>query len=263
MTDVVFYLKAAPTAAERALPWPEDTKLVALDPVALGLGCGGGDAYCSTAYSQLYYAFKGVGGVMPQILAHYAKDIDVERVAFVGFSAAHGFLNPLLADDRDRSRVSAIVLLDACFGGGKTGYQEALRDAAAGDMLYATTTSNSGSAWKLNTDLTSGTLCFENNVLAPTGLEAVPVDVRPPMPPPSGGAWRIGKSGFWLRYADDAGATELHHYDMGKVQTKMIEAYLVPYWSGALEGGVPGWLGWAALAAAAVGAGWYFGRRAA
>ncbi len=257
MTDGVFYLKAAPTNADHALPWPGDVKLVALDPTTMGLACGGSDPYCSTAYSNMYSALKGPGGVVAGLRSRYGIDA---RVAFFGFSAAHGFLNPLMNSDVDRQGTSALVLLDACFGGGKTGYQRALVDAAAGRMLYATTTSNSGSAWSANTDLTSGTLCFVNNVLTPTGLGATRVAVQPPMPEPSGGAWRIGQSGYWLEYADPAtGVTELHHYDMGKVQTKMLAAYLVPYWRGEL-GGRSVWP-WVAAAAAVARAGWYLGRR--
>jgi hypothetical protein len=225
--------------------------LVGLDPVAMGLGCGGADKYCSTAFSSMWQALRGSdGSVMDNLLAKYAKGVDVGRVAFLGFSAAHGFLNPMLNNDSDRARTSAVVMMDTCFGSGKTGFIKALKDAAAGKMLYATFTSHQagmkvGSAGLL----WSGTECFEQQVLKPSWLSAERVDAQPPMFEPKGGAWQIGESGFWLRGTDDAGNVDVAHYNLGsKQQAAMLEAYLIPFWKSG--GGKAPWLvisGFAAL----------------
>lgn len=253
-TDVVFYLKAAASQAEADLDWPGPILLIGLDPVSMGLGCGGTDKYCSTAFSSMWQALRGPdGSVMDRLLAKYVKGVKVNRVAFLGFSAAHGFLNPMLNNDSDRARTSAVVMMDTCFGSGKTGFIKALQDAAAGKMLYATLTSHQ-SGMKVGSAgvLQSGTECFEQQVLAPSGLKAEPVEARPPMFEPKGGAWQIGKSGFWLRGTDDAGHVDVAHYNLGsKQQRAMLEAYLLPYWKGELGGAVP----WQMMAGAALALG--------
>lgn len=251
--DVVFFLKTFPTTATKALPWPGPVRLIGIDPPA-GCMCGGADQLCSTAYSCLWQSVRGADGrALPGFLARYAKGVQVGRVAFVGFSAAHGFLNPLLNNAADRAAISAVIMMDTCFGGGKTGFQKALRDAAAGSMLYATLTSHDGSPWKSASDLQSGTFCFERNVLMPTGLRADPVEPRPPATRPSGGAFRIGDLGFWLRYADAAGKTELPHYQIRTThQDMMLAAYLIPYWKGELSGFNWKWLALGAVTGAAL-----------
>lgn len=257
--DAVFFLKTFPANSTQSLAWPGPVKLVGVDPGS-SCYCSGADPYCSTAYSCLWQAFKGADGrVLPNFVNHYAPG--ATRVAFVGFSAAHGFLNPLLNNDADRAAISAVVMLDTCFGGGKTGFQKALRDAANGKMLYATLTSSTGDPWSSVTDLTSGTLCFEKNVIAPLGLKPKAVAPRAPMPMPSGGSWQLGKLGFWLPFADpQTGHTELHHYDIKVAnQDQMLAAYLIPYWKGQL-GGLPSWV-WALGGAALVGgAYWYWNK---
>lgn len=255
MADVVFFFKTFPNAATQALPWPRPVHLVGIDPPA-GCKCGGADALCSTAYSCLWQSVRGPdGSALPGLLARYAKNIPVERVALVGFSAAHGILNPLLNNDADRRRISAAILIDTCFGGGKTGFQKALRDGAAGRMLFATMTSHDGGPWKSSDDLHSGSLCFMSNVLGPTGLQPKAVQARPPMPQPSGGAYKLGSQAYWLKFADAAGHTELPHYKISVAnQNAFLAAYLIPYWRGEL-GASP--LLWALGGAAAAGAAYY------
>lgn len=251
-TDVVFFLKTFATNATKALPWPGPVALIGLDPLP-GCKCGGADALCSSAYSCTWQSLRAADGrVLPNLLARYAKGIDVGRVAFVGFSAAHGLLNPLLNNDADRADISAVIMMDTCFGGGKTGFQKALADAAAGKMLYATLTSSSGGSWASQTDLTSGTFCFRKNVVEPIGLKPKAVSPRAPMPMPSGGCWQFGQLGYWLQFADpQTGQTELHHYSIKTSDSdKMMQAYLIPYWNGELGG----W-SWQMMAGAALAIG--------
>jgi hypothetical protein len=215
MTDGVFFLKASPIAL------PEGVKGIALDPPAFGISCPGSDPRCSTAYSQLWHYLGGNAGAVANLKKKFGID---GRVAFVGFSAAHGFLNPLLANDDDRAATSAVLLLDATFGGGKTGYVKAAKDAAANKMLFAVATSDKGSKDALN----NGDYAWQEFVwkLAnPVAMTASPV---PPMPTPGEGVQRAG--GLWYyRYKD----SEIHHWNMGKLLPSFVEAHLLPYWRGA------------------------------
>jgi hypothetical protein len=243
--DLVFFLKAAPTAADRALPWPRPTELLGIDPTEHR--CEGADPRCSSAYTRLWHALRdpATGRVMPNLLARYAKGRQVDRVAFVGFSAAHGLLDPLVTHPADRAAISAYILLDATFGGGKAGYKAMASDAAAGRTLLVTATSNTGgdAAWRLVWD----------DVVARTGRRPSQIAARPPMPPPSGGAWRLGDDLFYYRYVNAQGGTELPHWEMGKLQNAILAAHLVPYW------GERSHLLWYGLAATATGG--YLGYR--
>jgi hypothetical protein len=225
-----------------------DVKLIGLDPVAMGFACGGDDKYCSTAYSQMWQALGGKAGVMPTLRKKYGID---GRVAFVSFSAGHGFLNPLLANDSDRADISAVLLLDSTFGGGKTGYVKAAVEAAFGRMLLATTTSNTG-----------GDQAWVEYVWKPaiqaTGMTPRDTAADPPMPTPSGGVHRLGDFLIYYRFVDAKGGSELPHTSMGKVMNKFIQATLLPYWSGSLAGQGTGVLKWVLGFLAALGVIWAY-----
>lgn len=210
MTDGLFTLKASVPPN-----LPPGTKGVALDPVAYGFACGGEDKYCSTAYSQLWQHFGP--GAVKKLRAKYGID---GRVAFVGFSAAHGFMNPLLASDVDRADVSAVFLLDATFGGGKDGYVKAAKDAAAGRLQLVSVTSDKGTTDALN----NGDYAWRQFVLKPAGLALAPASPVPPMAKPGGGVLRAGEL-WYYRYKD----AEVHHWDMGKVLSPVLQAHL---WKG-------------------------------
>jgi hypothetical protein len=223
-TDVVFFLKSSAPRGGEDLPWPNPTKLIAVDPPA-ALMCGGTDPRCSSAYSRLYSSLRDSDGrVLPNFLARYAKGIDVGRVAFVGFSAAHGFLNPLARNAADRSAISAYLLLDATFGGGKDGYLSFARDAANGQRLLVTTTSHTGGddAWRIVWD----------QAIAMTGYVPERTVAKPPMPEPSGGVYQLGSELYYYRYVDAQGGSELPHWEMHKVLLPVLQAHLLSYWSG-------------------------------
>lgn len=242
MSDVVFFFKSSPTKAVQALDWPGDVKLIGVDPPS-GMMCGGTDPRCSSAYSRMASGLTDSDGrILPNFLAHYAKGVNVDRVAFVGFSAAHGILNPLGKHPADVADTSAVLLLDATFGGGKTGYVEFGNAAVDGDLLLATTTSNTGGddAWQP----------VWQNIIDATGATPKQVDAREPMTEPSGGVWRLGKSLLWYRFVDDRGKTELPHWEMGKILPDFLAATLVPYWQGKL-GGFP----WGPILGTAIAAG--------
>lgn len=236
-TDIVFFLKEYGKGSD--LHWPGPVKLIAVDPSEWF--CGGTDPRCSTAYTNMHSSFAAAGGgrALPGFVARYAKNVpDVGRIAFVGHSAAHGFLDPLLANSADRSAISAVLLLDATFGGGKSGYKAAALDAAHGKMLLATTTANTGgdTSWRLVWDATVAAYGDPKRIKAP-----------PPMLEPSGGAWQLGKLLYYYRYVDAKGGSELPHWEMGKATVPLLQAMLIPYWEGKLGGG-----SWAPYAAAGI-----------
>lgn len=228
MTDGCFFLKSVPPKGV----FPEGVKLVALDPVAMGFGCGGPDAYCSTAYAEMWGALGGKAGVVPTLRKKYGVD---GRVAFVSFSAGHGFLNPLLETESDHMQVGAVLLLDSTFGGGKAGYVTAAKHAASGGMLLAAATSDKGT----KDPLTNGDYAWRKFVLEPAGLSPPAISNIPPMPAPDLGVFRQGGL-IWFRYSH----AELPHTSMHKVLTPLIKATLLPYWAGSLSTGkgAPGWL---------------------
>lgn len=245
MTDVVFFLKALPTAAVKALPWRGDVKLIPIEPPA-SLQCGGADRLCSTAYSNMWAWLRdpSTKEVMPRLLAHYAKGLDVGRVAFVGFSASHGLLNPLANNDADRERIDAYVLIDATFGGGKTGYVKFVADAARGKKLFVTTTANTGG------DESFRPVWEEAARLARKTPKRVKVAGE--LAEPSGGAWKLGSRAYMLRYVDERGQSELPHWEQHKILAGVLGGYLVPYW----RGGLP-WWAWGLLGAGLIGGAGY------
>lgn len=238
MTDVVFFLKAMPTNAMRALPWPTDTQLIGLNPNVSG-------EPNSAHYAQLAASLKDSSGrILPNLLAKYAKGIDVGRVAFVGFSAAHGFLDPYARNDADREATSAYLLFDATFDGfgakhGKPGYVAFARDAAEGKRLLVTTTANSAT-WdpvaKKATHLTgneSWQLVW-NDLLA-EGFSESEANPAGEMPDPAGGVHRMNDL-WWYEYVKADGSSEVAHTNMGKLIAPMLEAHLIPFWKGGGSG---------------------------
>mgnify|MGYP001561560903 CR=1 FL=1 len=212
--NAAFFLKAS---VPKDLP--PGTKGVALDPTEYGFACSGADKLCSTAYSQLWQHLGP--GAVKKLRAKYGI---AGRVAFVGFSAAHGFLNPLLASDADRADISTVILLDATFGGGKDGYVKAAKDAAAGKLQLVSVTSDKGSSDALN----NGDYAWREFVLKPAGLILTPTSPVPPMPAPGGGVSRVGDL-WYYRYKD----SEVHHWDLGKLLGPVVKAHL---WRGASAG---------------------------
>lgn len=235
----VFFLKSVPPKQA-----PAGVKYVAIDPPQQFM-CGGTDPRCSSAYSAFILSLKDASGrYLPRFKEKYAPD--ATGLAFVGFSAAHGFLNPLLNNDQDLAEIDAVYLMDATFGGGKSGYVKAAQRAAAGGMLLVSTTSHTG-----------GDEAFRDHVLAPAGLLGIaPTAAASPMPSPSGGAWRIGDL-WYYRFVNASGGTELPHWEMHKIQAEVLAAH-PPFGNRSRKTATPAWV-WGAAAlgiGALVGAYW-------
>jgi len=211
MPSVVFFLKSLPPK----ITWPAGMRAIVLDPPEK---CGGADPLCSTAYSKMYSSLKGTDGrVLPNLLKKY--NVEGHDAIFVGFSAAHGFLNPYLNNPADRAATRTVILVDATFGGGKTGYVAAAKDAAAGKLNLVSVTSDKHTTDPLN----NGDFAFREYVLEPAGLLSMPqTQLRPPMPPPSEGVFKQGNL-WYYRYAD----AEAHHWELGKLVKPVVEAHVV------------------------------------
>lgn len=224
--DGLFFLKSS---IPKGLP--SNVKGIQLDPVSLGFACGGVDKYCSTAYSQMWQHY----GSVAKLRSKYGID---GKVAFVSFSAGLGFMAPLLNSDKDRADVSAVVLLDSTFGFGPPGYIKAAKDAASGKMLLVSLTSDKGTTDAGN----NGDYAWRQLVVKPSGLSLSESPSRSPMPAPSKGVTRAGDL-WYYRYAD----AELHHWDMHKVLSPVLDAHLLPYLRGENGDGskVGGWMYWA------------------
>lgn len=228
--DAVFFLKSYPTRSVREIRFPNETRLVVIDPP------GSGEA-TSGAFAGLYASLRDSDGrVVPNLLRRYLKgDADrVRRVAFLGFSAAHGFLSPLASVDADRRLISAYILIDATFNAsgsteGKPGYVKFGVDAARGERLMLSLTSNTGhghltgnESWKL----------VWKDVRARTWRWSWPGRCRRPLPCPVGGVHTLGDDLYWYEYVHADGKPQILHWEMGPLIRPALEAYLVPYWEG-------------------------------
>lgn len=218
--DGVFFLKAPTYGA--ALQWPEATTRVVLEP-RKGASVSG-DWRTSTAYNQLAAELTqaGDGSAVAYLRRKYGVD---GRIAFMSFSAGFGFLDKILQNPVDREQVSAALLLDSSFGGGKSGYIAFGQEAARGERLLVSSTANTGgdASWQP---------VWQQ--IAQGGFEEELTPPRAGMPDPSGGVHQLGKLAFWYRFVDGAGQSELPHWEQHKLAEPVLASYLVPYWRGEL-----------------------------
>jgi hypothetical protein len=238
--DAVFFLKAP--AYGEGLPWPEQMSFIVLEPPK-GASVSG-DWRTSTAYSNLAAQLTAAGG--GSAIAYLRRKHGIDgRIALMSFSAGFGFLDKILQNPMDLEQVSACLLLDSSFGGGKSGYVAFGQRAATGDALLVATTANTGGddSWQpVWAQIAAG------------GFAEAEVEPAHTMPLPSGGVRRLGKLAFWYRFVDTAGRSELPHWEQHKLAVPVLESYLLPYWKGELAGR-RGWASTAALVAAAVALG--------
>lgn len=230
MSDLVLFVKLNPTGHD--LPWPSPTKLRGVD-LPEPFRCSG-DPLCSSGYRKYVDSLRDSSGrAMPGLLAQLAIDpADVERIAFVGYSAAHGLLDALASHPDDRRRISALLLLNATFAqtgalSTKPGYVAFGRDAALGDSLLLSATAHSGGETFMAGD--EAFALVWRDIQSVYGGETHNAAVRSPMPPPARGPFRVGVHAYWYDYAG-----MLSHGGVGQLALPAMEAYLVPFWSGTL-----------------------------
>jgi hypothetical protein len=224
MADAIFFLKSS---VPKGLP--ANVKGIQLDPVALGFECDGTDKHCSTAYSQMWSHY----GSTDALRSKYGID---GKIAFVSFSAGHGFMAPLLNSDKDRADVTSVLLLDSTFGYGPPGYVKAAHDAVAGKLQLVSVTSDKGTTNAGN----DGDYAWRQLVLKPSGISMGSEPARSPMPAPALGVQRAGDL-WYYRYKD----AEIHHWDMYKLLSPTLDAHVLPYLRGERGSKTGGWMYWA------------------
>lgn len=189
---------------------------------------GPGGGYASSDFAALASQMQGPDGrILPTLLASRGLDRgQFEKVALVGFSAAHGLFAPLLAADGDQ--IDAAICLDACFGAAgaprKDGYVSFGRRAAFGSKLMVMTASAGQNAPPLPPS-TTGYECVLANATEAAGplLHAfTPPEGVPPTT--QGQSLRAGD----LIVLDYRG--EYQHGDhINRFGPQIVQAFLVPY----------------------------------
>jgi len=211
---------------------------------------GSGSSY----FSQMGDTFRGSDGrILPALLRRYTpRDVtQLDKIVLGAYSAGWGLLEKIARVDADRQRISAYMLSDACFGGGKRGYEKAAVDAVRGKLLMVATTAHTTpggyptgrDSWQMVWDYAAEQTGKSDRLITP----------REPVPSASGGWHRMGSALYWGSYTvpgspENAGndlTHEEHHY----LAPEVWQAYLAPWLSGRL--GFP-WV--SLLAGAAVGA---------
>jgi len=222
----------------RDIPWEQPTVVRAI--------AGAGSSWFARLAEQLR---DGHGRILPRLVEKYAPGVRPDKIALCAYSAGHGLLNKVFQVPADRSRISACVLNDATFDGfaskGKDGYAAFGADAARGRKLLVSTTANTSDGTHL-----TGKQSFQlvwDRIQAETRKRPRPEPVRPPMPAPSGGAWRIGDA-VWYDYSDRMGRSDITHGAHHDLAPETWTAYLAPYLGGV---SVP----WGAVAGIALAAG--------
>jgi hypothetical protein len=184
----------------------------------------------------------------------------VGSIGFGGFSAFHGFLNPMLASPGVAERTTYVHLADACFSGAgatepKSGYLAFARRAVAGQARMTVTTngpwgkdiSYSGPADSKYAgqqfNLTSGAKCFQAVWDAVTGGSYGGDPEVPPGLPPPARAYRKGEL-YWWHY--DSGLKDPHGGHVTTLSQPIMQMYGVPWMANPSSGSSVNWLAGAA-----------------
>lgn len=240
MTDVVFFAGPVLVAPFQSIDWyGRDVKII---PIA-----GSGSTYFSNLAEQLR---DKSGRILPTMIAKYAKGIQVDKIAVAAYSAGHGLLNKVLDVDADRAEIDAVILSDATFNAfntpAKKGYVKAGLDAAAGRLLFVSTTANTTDGTHM-TGRDSFQLVWDAVAAERWGRGPHEVSPRAPAPPASGGWHKQGSLFYWGNYFSDAAGNDFTHGEQHNLGAKIWQAYLAPYFAGRLTGswvwGLAGMLG--------------------
>lgn len=222
----------------------------------------GGPVYCSTAEKLAWErptkvlckplegssngAFFSTLGADP-VGSLLAKAGVTERgsIGFGGFSAFHGFLDPLLQAQADQ--VDYVHLADACFqGAGATAAKKGLlafaKRAVAGKARMTVTTNGpwdqdisywgpAGSKYEgTKFSLTSGAKCFGNVWREAVGsLAEASADIPAGVPKPD----RIFRAGelYWFHY-EGKGVKDPHGWHTNELARPFMQLYGVPWMAG-------------------------------
>lgn len=189
------------------------------------------------------------GRILPKLVREFAREpIEAfDKIAMAAWSAGWGILTNIGKIDADRERLSAMMLSDACFSGGdpKTGqggihrgYVKVAMDAIAGKLLMVSTTAHTTPGHHL-TGRQSWKLVWDT-AMEESGKRAREVKPREPVPQPSGGWWKMGKSLYWGDYTQPNSkpnqGNDMGHNDHHSLAPKVWQGYLAPYLAGRLDG---------------------------
>lgn len=225
----------------------------------------GGPVYCSTAEkiqwqrpTRVYCHplegssngafFSTLGSDPVTTLLSKAGASDAQSVGFGGFSAFHGFLDPLLQAQADR--VDYVHLADACFSGAgsttaKKGFLAFARRAASGQARMTVTTNGpwekdihywggKGTKYEgVEFSLTSGARCFSNVWREAIGSPASAQDSSPAIPdgvPKPDRVFRAGEL-YWFHY-EGTGQKDPHGWHANTLALPYMQLYGVPWMAG-------------------------------
>lgn len=203
--------------------------------VTVNTGAGGGIG--SSAFAQLADSLNHGDGILANLLRQHGIDLaSVDSISLAGFSAFHGLASKILATEPEK--VSAVVLLDACFSAvpesswPKQGYVDFGARAARGDALMVYTASAGGGPGGQYPSST-GSQCMRANVeaaAAQAGVSLSAYDAPPSMPPASAGL-RAGNL-IGLDYGPQYNAGFTHDDLINRWGVATLETYLAPWIAG-------------------------------
>jgi hypothetical protein len=228
----------------KGIDWPDG-----VDVAVVGKGQNGG--IDSASFGLLAEKYRDASGrILPGLMQKVGYLIsDYERVAIMGYSAAHGLMAQVLRDDADGPYVAAAVSIDACFSSAtsipKQGYVDFAARAARSESLFVL----AGTAGDANG--VTGWRCASVNAEKGAGAAGIPLgpaNVRAPVPVPK------SAEGAGSLLALDYSGIFSHAQVVPKLTAPIVNAYLLPYLAGA--GPAPGSTSWSAgKTIAVVGAG--------
>jgi hypothetical protein len=225
--------------------WGTDTQIVTFNH-----GPDGGVG--SSAFGELAYSYRDSSGhILAGLLASAGLDADsFDKIAIAGFSAFHGLANPLLLADGDR--ISAAVLLDACFEGTaaapKEGYRAFAAQAAKGEKLMVFLGSSGQNGPGLPPTSKGYECAFNaaNAGAADVGETLAQVDTPEGIREAKCGTYKAG--GLWVLNFCDQFYPDMHGGIVNQLTEETLQTLLVPYLAGtgssALLGGLPTWAKW-------------------
>lgn len=239
MTDLFVWGGPVTPKQPSAVKWHRPTEVLTISRT--------GSSACADAYAS----FAGSGAAWPSLSlkAGIAPDA-LGSLGIGGFSAFHGFANPMFKNPEDRDRVCYAHLADACFSGAgsttpKIGYYQFGLEAALGQKLLVAT---SNGPWAEDIhychedtcySLTSGSKCVQavwEAVQAETGLD-VRAPVLPPGIPQPNRAFQMG-SFIWLHYEPTVDV-EPHGFHVHKIATPLMQWFGAPWMANRTYPGMP------------------------
>lgn len=229
MTDLFIWGGPVTSSQPKQVQWQRPTKVLTVSNLGSSANSA---AYASFAAGQVAWpALASKAGIEPDELG---------SLGIGGFSAFHGFANPMLSSDADRQRVCYAHLADACFSGAgatdpKRGYYLFGLEAALGHKLLVVT---SNGPWDEDIhychdgtcySLTSGSKCVM--AVWDAVRQSTEVSVRTPALPqglfPPDRAMQMGNF-IWLHY-EPRDQADPHGMHVHKLAAPLMQFFGAPW----------------------------------